>query len=154
MGLLKTLFGVRKPEEKTVSVETRRSPAKKHDWFDPNALAAPNLTHYAGDAMSYFRELFYREFPEYEIRENVHASEFVQDVYEKAMPVNFLFCRDGRGVLAILLLRGSQCGRKFEVETEKALQAAGVPCLRYLTDMPNYDFYVINRTREALEGGR
>ena len=70
MGLLKTLLSGMKTETGSVSAETRRSPEKKHDWFDPNALDASNLTHYDGDAMSYFRELFCREFSDYQILEN------------------------------------------------------------------------------------
>ena len=129
---------------------SQRQTELRPNWFDPNAVDAPNLTHYYGDAMSYFRDIIYREFPEYQIREMVSVFDINPYYPRKTAPISFLFCKGQEMVLAIQLISGGRATIP-EKQTIVALQKKNIPCLHFYTRMPNYDFYVRDRIRETLE---
>lgn len=130
MGLFRSLFGGKQPHQ----------PVRRQSDSDPGR-----------DDFAYFQDLYLRNFPEYEIRTNVPADQIDPSIQTVSLPVTFLFCRDGKPLLAVLLMDPHQdFDHRYSRVTERACRAKGLPFLRYFLTWRNDADYVVSRTRAGL----
>lgn len=98
-----------------------------------------------------FEALYRRSFPDYELMTNISARTIYPVIRrDDAMPVTFLFSRNGLPRLAVLLMEPNEYGCGNTRATERACEAAGLPYLRFFFSFRNDPDYVVSRTREHL----
>lgn len=135
MGLFSALFGGKKPV-----IVKKDTPGKR-------------ASTEGRDDSAYFKGLYLQNFPEYEIRTGVPAASLSRGARADALPVAFLFCRDGVPKLAVLLMEPSDYGKAFTRATERACKQAdggSIRFVRFFRGWRNDAEYVVGRTREAL----
>ena len=100
---------------------------------------------------AYFDSLITEEnFPGYEIERNVHAKVFDQSAHKCCLPITYLFSRNGKPVLAILLMNTNQYRSMIARGTYKVLNDGNIKFLRFFRGYDNDRAYVINRIKENL----
>ena len=109
---------------------------------DPNPVA--NAYNYPGTVEEYFSHLLMGTFGEFEIKRDVPRGGL-------NIPVQYLFCRNGKPVLAVFLINSNDGKGRYQVEKAARLYAPeGVSCTHFFSDYRNDAPYVIDRVRGAL----
>lgn len=103
-----------------------------------------NAYNYPGTVQEYFSHLLLGTFGEYEIRGDVP-----KDGVD--IPVNYLFCRDGKPVLAVFLIHSNDGRARSQVrKAERIFALEGVSCTHFYENYRNDAPYVIDRVRDVL----
>ena len=103
-----------------------------------------NAFDYPGTAQAYFSELLRREFPQYELRENVRHRDLI-------IPIHYMLCRGVQPIAAIFLIGRTDLTATFQVEkATRMFSASGVTCLHFFSDCRNDVPYVTQRIRSVL----
>ncbi|MCD8115598.1 MAG: hypothetical protein LUE21_00500 [Oscillospiraceae bacterium] len=125
--------------------------AAARDWCreHPEAVERDWYREHPRDA-AYFSGLFAQAAPDCQIASRVPAEALNPAAEPGCVPVDFLFVRQERPVLAVLLVEQNTYRRRAIRDAERAVEQAGVPCLRFFADMANKPEYVVPRIREAL----
>lgn len=97
-----------------------------------------------------FKKLFSEHFSEYNIRYEVSASSLDAFAHPACTPIQFLFEKDGKAVLAAVIVRPNTYRGMNVVATKDVCDNRGIRYLRFFEDMPNEDTYVVNRIKENL----
>lgn len=109
---------------------------------DPNPVA--NAYNYPGTVREYFSHLLLGTFGEYEIRGDVSKDGL-------NIPVNYLFCKNGKPVLAVFLIDSNDSKARYQVEKAARIFAPeGVACTRFYENYRNDAPYAIDRVKDAL----
>ena len=109
---------------------------------DPNPVA--NAYNYPGTTSEYFAKVLSCEFPNYELRKDVAQKELT-------IPVSFLLCREGKPVLAVLLINSDDSKARYQVKKAgKVFAANGIACTHFFDNYRNDMPYVIQRLHSAL----
>lgn len=130
MGILSKLFGLQ-PKEPRFKPFTPRTAEQLQEEFS---------------------RLYHLHFPEYTVYENVPASSLRADCHPACTPVQFLFCREDRPLLAVVLVAGNTYRGRNVVGTRELCEEQGIAYLRFFVEMPNEAEYVVERTRQHLAG--
>ncbi|MCD7770053.1 MAG: hypothetical protein LUH36_08085 [Oscillospiraceae bacterium] len=125
--------------------------AAARDWCreHPEAVERDWYREHPRDA-AYFSDLFAQAAPDCQIASRVPAEALNPAADPDCVPVDFLFVRQERPVLAVLLVEQNTYRRRAIRAAERAVEQAGVPCLRFFADMANKPEYVVSRIQEAL----
>ena len=108
----------------------------------PNPVA--NAYNYPGTVKEYFSHLLLGTFGEYEIRGDV-----TKDGVD--IPVDYLFCKGGKPVLAVFLIQSNPYKERSQVrKAERIFAPEGVACTHFYENYRNDAPYVIDRVRDAL----
>ena len=109
-----------------------------------NRNPVANAYNYPGTVQEYFSQLLRSEFSQYEFRENVVRSEL-------KIPVNYLLCRGGKAVLAVMLVDSNSSSARSQADKAARLFASeGAACICFFENYRNDAPYVIARVRKAL----
>lgn len=99
-------------------------------------------------SLAYFNYLFHGAFPDLQIRRDVPAAELGGESW--CVPVDFLFSRNGRNLLAVCICDQHRWKNKPIRGTEQAAQQAGIPFMRFIRQFSNRPEYVIPRVSRVL----
>lgn len=104
-----------------------------------------------GNSNDYFDSLITEgNFPGYKIERNVHAKVFDPSAHPCCMPITYLFSKNGKPVLAILLMNTNQYRSMIARGTYKVLNDSKIHFIRFFRSYDNEKSYVINRIKENL----
>ena len=107
---------------------------------DPEA----NAYNYPGTAQEYFSHLLPEAFGEYEVVPNV-PHPFLKT------PIDYLFYRDGRPVLAVFLVHSNDSKARYQAQKAVAiLGKVGIACTHFFENYRTDMSYVIDRIRAAM----
>ena len=127
----------------------RPEPAKAEQ---PAAYEQPDdgfASHDTGEA--YFDTIVLDEkFPGYTIERGVHPRVMDSSAHPSCIPIAYLFSRNGKPVLAVLLMKPNQTRAMIARGTYSILDANRIPYIRFLKGYPNEDAYVIDRIKKNL----
>ena len=140
----------RKNGQKKASQKPDRYAPGFVDWFDPN-LNKRSLLRSRMRPHEYFKDILQKEFPNYSFAENVRAEAIDPSADRRNPPVDFIVMKQRRPALAIFLF-GSDKRPDRNRKLVEQLEQKGIPSIWFYTSLPNYEFYVIDRIRTALEG--
>lgn len=100
---------------------------------------------------NYFAEFLTEEnFPGYTITANVHPQTMDPSAHSACYPVSFMFSKDSKPVLAVIVMRLNQRRAMIANGTYKVLDDNGIPYVRFYKGMKNERDYAIGRIRENL----
>ena len=140
---IKSLMGSDEPQTNTVdtnqsyvtpqnNVDTMY--ANDHDWDD-----------------DYFAGIINEDtLPGYTVERNVHPRVFDFQAHPKCYPITFLIKKDGRPVLAVMVMRMDQMKAMISRGTYSILEDNGITYIRFFREMLNEESYVLNRVKEYL----
>lgn len=104
-----------------------------------------NAYNYPGTVQAYFSHLLTKTFDQYEVVPDV-AHPFLKT------PIDYLFYRDGRPVLAVFLIHSNDCKARYQVKKAvEVLGKAGIRCTHFFENYRNDMSYVTDRIRGALK---
>ncbi len=96
-----------------------------------------------------FRELYRKPlFTGYGILKNVDPEYF--GAHPKCKPINFLFSKNGKDVLAVAIVKYSSIKHPAVNNVKLACQSRGIKYIRFIVGYPNKEHYVVRRTLEML----
>ncbi len=154
MGFFDKLKGIfNKPEDSKVVIEKAPAPERKPIVVNPVAEEKQesiyNIDFNRNDA--YFDNLINEtNFPDYTIYKKVEARNFDGFAHPSCYPISYLFAKDSRPVLAVLVMKKNQPRSMIAKGTYKVLDDKGIPYIRFYREMKNDNDYVINRITENL----
>jgi len=99
-------------------------------------------------------KIYKREFEDdYDIECHVEVSQIDRYADQDALPVHFLFSRNGVPILAVVVCTVNGYRRPRVMMTKRICEDNHIQYMRYFCDggYPNEESYIIERTREALE---
>ncbi len=102
------------------------------------------------DQTAKFDDIIARHFADCTVRKNVPAAELKPDCHPACTPVQYMFYRDGRPVLAIVLVSRRTYNGMNVKGTKMICENLGINYERFYNDMENEESYVVNRIRENL----
>ena len=103
-----------------------------------------NSYNYGGTVQQFFDFLLVNAFPQYEIYADVEHSELKK-------PINYLFCKNGKPVLAVFLGNSKKrSSLSVPYKASRIFQSDGIRCTKFFDDYRNDTPYVIKRVNEAL----
>lgn len=139
-SLVSDLYGVKLPQSIVDALEGTEDKLYFLHRNDPRTEAET-----VADIERYYAN---EHFAGYEIARNVEPEYF--GAHPKCKPIQFLFRKDGKDVLAVAVLKyGSK--RHIAVSSVKdACYDRGLPYLRFIVGYPNKEHYVVRRTLEEL----
>lgn len=133
-----------KEQTSVVSEDEDATPVIKQD--DEYSLTKP-----AGEANAYFDSLIREEnFPGYEITRNVHVRTFDPSAHPCCFPITYLFSKNGKPVLAVLLMNTNQYRSMIARGSYQVLKDQKINFIRFFRSYDNEMNYVLNRIRENL----
>jgi hypothetical protein len=97
-----------------------------------------------------FQRLIQENFGEYDVRYNVAVSELKPGAHPACIPFRFLFCKEGKPVLAIVFVDKNNYGGRNVKGTFDACNDLGLKFLRFFVNYANEDDYVVQRIKENL----
>ncbi len=101
--------------------------------------------------IDYFAEFLTEEnFPGYTITANVHPQTIDSSAHPACYPVSFMFSKDSKPVLAVLVIGINQRRAMIAKGTYKVLDDNGIPYIRFYKGMKNEKKYAIGRINENL----
>lgn len=109
-------------------------------------IPANDCYFYNGTTEEYFDELFSGIFSEYQIMKDVKLS-----IGAPAAPVSYLFTKNNRPLLAVILCHSQKYNTKEIRTTMQACETRGIPVQRYFEDFRNKSDYVCERIRSVLK---
>ncbi len=119
------------------------------------AASAANKNNYEKNPATdenYFTQLITEaNFPEYTIERSVSPSVFDSSAHPSCFPISYLFKKDGRNVLAVLIMKDNQYRAMIAVGTYQILDEQNIPYIRFFKGWQNEKDYVLNRIRENLK---
>lgn len=125
---------------------------KPNDDATPDRYKQKPATQETYDAtFDQFRNLFAIHFPEYKVEYNVPASRFDRFAHPACTPIQFLFSRNDRPVLAVVLVFTRNYRGTNVAATQQICANLGIDYIRFFVEYRNEDDYVVNRVREHLE---
>lgn len=107
---------------------------------------ATDCYSYADSPEKYFEQLLHGVFSEYNIKQNVVITNSTPSV-----PVSYLFMKENRPVLAIILCGSREYKTQKILNTMQACESRGIPVQRYYTSFRNSADYVCERIRSELK---
>ena len=103
-----------------------------------------NAYNYAGTTEQFFTYLLVNAFPQYEIYADVEHSEL-------SGPVNYLFCKNGKPVLAVFVVNTHDSKGVYRIDkAARIFKADGISCTNFYANYRNDTPYVIKRIQAAL----
>ena len=103
-----------------------------------------NAYNYAGTEQQFFDFLLVNAFPQYEIFSDVQHSEL-------KIPINYLFCKNGKPVLAVFLINYHSSQDIYYVKkATRIFSAEGISCTHFFDSFRSDTPYVIKRVQAAL----
>jgi len=146
MGLFSFLFGGKsKPQTVDISKPATAEELKKN---------VPDFSYEQWKA--YFEKIFTTEFPGRDFEKDVSAEELVNltglssQPHPACAPVDFLFLKDGKPVVAVVLVRANTYRGMNVKGTHDICLDAGLEYVRFFIDMQNTGDYVANRMKAYL----
>ena len=110
---------------------------------------AAEQTYSTDDA--YFASLITEDsFVPYTIERNVAASRLEATAHPKCYPISYLFMKDSKPVLAVLIMNKNQYRSMIAKGTYQVLDKQGIPYIRFFKGMKNEREYVLDRIRDHL----
>lgn len=97
------------------------------------------------DFEKYFTSAF---FADYEIARDVDPTYF--GAHPKCKPIQFLFKKNGKDVLAVAVLKYSSLTHPAVKDVKEACKNRRIPYLQFIVGYPNKEHYVVRRTLEEL----
>ena len=88
--------------------------------------------------------------PGYTVERNVHPRVFDFQAHPKCYPITLLIRKDGRPVLAVMVMRMDQMKAMISRGTYSILEDNGITYIRFFREMLNEESYVLNRVKEYL----
>lgn len=104
----------------------------------------------AADTQKQFDEWFRYCFSDYVIEKDVPASRLDASAHPACTPIQFLFIRDSRPVLAVVLVTQKNYRGKNVKGTQELCEKAGIRYIRFFMEYPNERDYVIDRVKSFL----
>lgn len=102
------------------------------------------------DQFPKFDAIITAHFSEYEVRRNLPARELLPECHPACTPVQFMFYKDGKPVLAVVLVKTNNYRGMNVLGTKKICDAMNIPYLRFYHEYENAEDYVVQRIREHL----
>lgn len=102
-------------------------------------------TQIVSDFEKYYANAF---FSDYEIARDVEPTYF--GAHPKCKPIQFLFKKDGKDVLAVAVLKYSSLTHPAVKDVKEACKKHQIPYLQFIVGYPNKEHYVVRRTLEEL----
>ncbi|MBR5825536.1 MAG: hypothetical protein IKY78_00470 [Clostridia bacterium] len=101
--------------------------------------------------VEYFAEFVTEEnFPGYTITANVHPQTIDPEAHPACFPVSFMFSKDSKAVLAVIVIGINQRRAMIAKGTYKVLDDNGIPYICFYKGMKNEKEYAIGRINENL----
>lgn len=110
--------------------------------------AKPSAT--VEDQFPKFDAIISRNFADCEVRRNVPASELQPGCHPACTPVQFMFYRDSKPVLAVVLVRTNNYRGMNVVATKKICEELGIKYIRFYHEYENAEDYVVGRIKNNL----
>ncbi len=118
----------------------------------PSAVSKNNYEKNPATDENYFAQLITEEnFPGYTIERSVSPSVFDSSAHPSCFPISYLFKKDGRNVLAVLIIKDNQYRAMIAVGTYQILDDNNIPYIRFFKGWQNEKNYVLNRIKENLK---
>ncbi len=102
-------------------------------------------TQIVADLEKYYSDAL---FADYEIARNVEPTYF--GAHPKCKPIQFLFKKDGKDVLAVTVCNYSSATHAAVTNVKEACKKHQIPYIRFIVGYPNKEHYVVRRTLEEL----
>ena len=118
--------------------------AEAEDWNDP---ASDRTKEELLDDM---KAIIARNFPEYEVQYEYKAYNLDRNCHPACTPVEFMFQKNGRNVLAVAIVGQNTYKGRNVLGTKELCEKAGITYIRFFVGYPNKEEYVIERIRKYL----
>ncbi len=123
--------------------------------FDEQEFATQDEEYYTGDTRTrhelfpYFKEIYSRaEFAGYEIMTKVPATSFGANPL--CAPVDFLFKKNGRAVLAVMVISPAGWHHGAVTSVRQACESKNICVINFVEGYANKEDYIIDRTLQYL----
>ena len=98
---------------------------------------------------AYFRDILVRNFPDWNLEENVPITRFDASAHPKCIPVTFLMTQ-GASTFAFFVMPLNKTNGLPYQGSKKALRQAGIKTVHCIKCYKNEEKYVVNRIRNAM----
>ena len=100
--------------------------------------------------LAQMKEMLERNFSEYEIACEYPASMLNPNSHPACTPIQFMFRKDGRNVLAVAVVKQNTYRGMNVIGTQKLCDDMGIPYIRFFEEYPNKEEYVVSRVGRYL----
>jgi len=156
-GFMKTIVekGVEEISERIQKTDSYIKPEKSLTKHTESVVAKPQHTgptfyDFDGTEEDYFESIFERYFDDYYIETKVPAYRYDTYAHPSCVPVDYLFVKDDKPVLAIVLVKPNNYKGKNIMGTLDILDRAGIQWLRFFRTWENAEDYVVERIKKNL----
>ena len=139
MGLLDSLFGKNKKED--IVSQTDVVQTGFEDWSAKRSREK---------LLAEMKEMLESNFQDYEIVFEYPASMLDSTSHPACTPVQFMFQKEEKNVLAVVVVKQNTYRGMNVVGTKNLCNERGIPYIRFFEEYPNKEEYVIPRIREYL----
>ncbi len=142
---------IRKGLEQFAAQQNNSSAQKTEERVQPEPVSypAPVRKEFV-DQFPKFDDIISRNFADYEVRRNVPASELMSDCHPACTPVQFMFYKDGKPVLAVVLVKENNYRGMNVLGTKRICDAKNITYIRFYHEYENDEAYVVERIRKYL----
>lgn len=134
--------------QKTCEKPVVRNPHKEPVIPDPNAI--PSKVSNVGST-AYFIDLIRKNLPDVEIRQNIGVEQFGVAVERAHVKADIVLFDLGSPTLAILVVHSCDACAWRYIHTLNAFEEAGIPAIRFITELDNKPGYVIGRIKAVMK---
>lgn len=155
-GLMKSIVekGVEEISEriqiKDSYIKPEKSLTKQSESVVKTENHGPTFYDFDGTEEDYFESIFERYFDEYYIESKVPAYRYDAYSHPSCIPVDYLFIKNDKPVLAIILVKPNNYKGKNVMGTLEILDRAGIPWLRFFRTWENAERYVVDRIKKHV----
>lgn len=109
-----------------------------------------SLQRSRSELLADFKDIIARNFSEYEVLYNYEARNLDIACHPACTPIEFLFKKNGKYVLAVVIVRQNTYRGMNVIGTRTICENLGIPYLRFFEEYPNKEEYVVPRIRKNL----
>lgn len=138
MGLFDKLFGA----NKKVAPQREVDSGFFEDWSYKRSRE---------DLLAELKSMIDRNFADYEVICEYEASNLNSDCHPACTPIQFMFQKNGRNQLAVVVVRQNTYRGMNVLGTQKLCEMWNIPYIRFFEEYPNKEEYVVPRIQSYLK---
>ena len=135
------------------TAQATQTQASRTSWgyeFPAGYIYEPEQVRSRDQLLDDMKKLLKAHFSDYHIYFQVPTDQLDSSAHSACVPVTFLFEKNDRYPLAVMVVRKNTYKGMNVVATQNICRKMGMQCLRFYEEYANDDDYVVGRIRNAL----
>lgn len=151
MGLFDVLKKAKDIAEKVSDmVESQQSEAVSSKPAQPTPVYQAPKQNPTVDMKPHFDGILSRNFADCDYRADVPASELMPSAHPASTPIQYMFYKDGKPCLAVVLVKRNTYNGMNVKATKNICENLNIPYIRFFAEYPNEETYVVERIKKYL----